>query len=450
MKRFITLFAALSLLVSCQSTLSSAPSTTVTYAAITGSDPQAESLTGFTVTVNSVTYRAVVNRFTRAVTLYLPSGTAVTALTPAVSTASGLTVTAPSTAAVDFSSPVTYTLSDGSSYVVTVKTDVPSAATVNGWIGKGINVGNDLDAWPGAEGSWTNSVVAQETFFDDYKKLGFNSVRIPITWGEATNKADRLSDAGAASTINSTFMNRVDQVVGWAIDAGLTVVINAHHEDWIRTLTGSAVTAQMPRFEALWTQIAEHFKGWPPQLVFEILNEPQGKMTNADVITLNQAILKKIRPSNPTRVVIVGSNSYNSLYTLKDGSFSLPTDSAAGGPFLIANFHNYNPWTFAGQSSGSWGSSSDIASMKADLDAAAAWAAGKSVPVYMGEYGVTLQYQGTKTDLTSRTAWYTQVTKIAKADGISMALWDDYGDFKLYDRVNRTYDKNALDAVLAQ
>jgi endoglucanase len=270
----------------------------------------------------------------------------------------------------------------------------------------------------------------------------------------ASNPSDRLSDKSPFA-VNPVFMARVDQVAGWAIDAGLTVVINAHHENWIRTLTGSAMTAQLPRFEALWTQIAQHFAGWPPQLVFEILNEPQppagsstGGMSNADLKVLNQDILNIIRKYDPTRVVIVGADQYNSLFSLVSGTFNLPVDSALGGPYLIATFHNYNPWSFAGQSSGTWGSADDIASMTGQLAVAATWGEQNHVPIYMGEYGVILQYQGLKTDAASRLAWYTQVTKIARADGISMALWDDFGDFKLYDRSHRTFDSEILKAVL--
>jgi endoglucanase len=103
---------------------------------------------------------------------------------------------------------------------------------------------------------------------------------------------------------------------------------------------------------ALWTQIAEHFQSWPPQLVFEILNEPQAKMTNADISDLNRTILTVIRASNPTRVVILGPARYNAIDAMTDGVISVPAPAADA--HTIANFHNYNPWPFAGQSTGTW------------------------------------------------------------------------------------------------
>jgi aryl-phospho-beta-D-glucosidase BglC (GH1 family) len=433
------------------------PASPVTYTPVGGTAPAPSSILGFALTSPAPGARGIVNRFDHTIKLYLP-GADVSSVMPVVVLADGVTIRSPPPGPIDLSAPVTYHLSDGSAYAVSaITTPAPPAATVNDWLGTGINFGNDLDAWPGEEGSWTEGVVAQEYFFDDYRTMGFESVRIPITWGESANTAERLSDEGASSMVNPTFMSRVDTVTGWAIDAGLTVVINAHHEDWIRTLTGSAYQAQKPRFVALWTQIAEHFKSWPPQLVFEILNEPNAAMTNGDVNDLNATILGIIRVSNPDRTVILGANEWNAMSALQDGVFSVPVP--ASDPHIIVNFHNYNPWSFCGNAIGTWGSVSDVATMASDLDNVATWAKARGVPLYMGEYGVTMAYAGTITDPASRTAWDRQVSNMARARGISMAIWDQhdtfnpsitYGDIKVYDRVKRTCDRVEIDAVLGR
>ncbi len=416
--------------------------------------PADKAITSFTVPGA----RGIVNRYSRTIQLYLPEGSSITALTPSIALASGYSISSPDTAVPqDLTNPVTYTVTNGGTstdYQVQAFNTAPAAADVDSWLGRGINLGNDLDAWPGDEGSWTGGVVAKEYFFDDYLNLGFNSVRIPITWGAATN-----SRLGTSSpyTVTPSFMTRVDTVAGWGIDRGLAVVINAHHEDWIRAQTGSAFTAALPRFEALWTQIANHFKDWPPQLVFEILNEPQGSIKESEVNTLNADILAIIRGTggnNATRTVIVGPYQYNSLYALTSTSaasgdtiFAVPSDGST--PHLIANFHDYNPWPFAGQSTGTWGSSSDISQAANELDSVVAWSASHgSIPLYMGEFGATLQYNGKKTDAASRVTWYTKMAALASARGIPAVAWDDYGDFKLYDRVNRAFATAILPALM--
>jgi aryl-phospho-beta-D-glucosidase BglC (GH1 family) len=448
MKAVISTILFAGLFLAC-STLSPSPPTALSYTPVGGKPPADVSI--LSASLASPAARGIVNRFDHTIRFYLPASSDLSALTPVIVTGAGVSVTStvPASPPFDFSGgPVTYHLSDGSTYRAQAFNTVPSAATVNGWLGTGINLGNDLDAWPGAEGSWTGNVIAQAYFFDDYKTMGFDSVRIPVTWGGALPPTDRLSRAGADSAVNPDFMERVDTVAGWGIDAGLAVVINAHHEDWIRTLTGSSYQAQKPRFVALWTQIARHFQNWPPQLVFEILNEPQGKMTEADVNDLNKTILAVIRATNPTRVVILGAARYNSLDAMQDGVFTVPPP--AGDAFIIASFHNYNPWSFAGQSSGTWGAAGDISRMAADLHNAAGWAKSHGVPVYMGEYGVTFRYNAARTDLASRAAWYRQVYQIARASGISMAAWDDSGDFKLYDRVNRSCDSSVIPIITAR
>jgi endoglucanase len=453
MKNLTAVFAVVLTFLTACSSGSSGKSIPAGYSAVPAISLANKTITSFTVTGA----RGTINRFDRTVKLYLPvdSGLNLASLAPTITLASGYTISPASGATSDFSSgTVTYTVtktSDGSTtdYVVSATKTAPDAATVDGWLGRGINLGNDLDAWPGDEGSWTGNVVAKEYFFDDYLSLGFNSVRVPITWGEATN-----SRLGTSSPYNvsSSFMNRVDTVAGWGIDRGLTVVINAHHEDWIRTKTGSALTAALPRFEALWTQIANHFKDWPPQLVFEILNEPHDGPTAAEINALNSDILAIIRGTggnNATRAVIIGAISYNSLFALTDGTFTIPSDGAT--PHLIANFHDYNPWPFAGQSTGTWGSSSDIATATSNLDSVVAWSAANGhIPLYMGEFGATLQYNGAKTDAASRVAWYTNMASLAhdNARNIAAVAWDDYGDFKLYDRVNRAFATSILPALM--
>jgi endoglucanase len=416
------------------------------YVAVTGADPLPESILGASLV--SPAARGIVNRFDHTITFYLPAGADLSELTPAFRTVGGVTVSSMTIGgSLDLRSPATVELSDGSSYKLQAFAKAPTADEINARLGTGINLGNDLDAWPGSEGSWTGGVVAQEYFFDDYRKMGFDSVRIPITWGGASRASERL-DTKPPYGVDPSFMSRAEELAGWGIDAGLTVVINAHHEDWIRTKSGSSLAAAEPRFEALWRQIADHFKDWPPQLVFEVLNEPNGPITEAEVVALNADILAIIRASggcNETRTVILGGNRWNSMEALKDKSFALPID-----PHIIATFHNYNPWSFAGESSGTWGSNSDAARMTKDLSDVATWAADRGVPLYMGEYGVIFQFGGRKTDLKSRAAWYRSVRGTAKALGISMAIWDDFGDFKIYDRQGRTFDGSVIPTVTAR
>jgi len=374
------------------------------------------------------------------VSVYVPFDTDISALVPALTLSPGATVSPLSGTAQNFTSPVTYTVTGPGgiqAYAVSVfKAPVAiSAAALNTQLGTGINLGNTLDATPD-EGSWTNGALAQESYFQAYKTAGFTSVRVPITWGAHFGTT-------APYTIDPTFLARVKTVAGWGTSRGLAIVINAHHEGWLKDNYAANIT----RFESLWAQIAAAFQDTPSTLAFEILNEPQGAMTDADVNDVNARILAIIRRTNPTRVVIIGANSYNSMYKLKDGSLTIPAD-----PYLIATYHYYNPWSFAGQSSGTWGTASDIATVQSDFVSLKNWGATHSIPVYMGEYGVTLHYTAngvtTNTDAASRLLWYQTVCKKANEQGIACAAWDDSGDFGIFHRSNQTWETAILDAIM--
>jgi endoglucanase len=136
-------------------------------------------------------------------------------------------------------------------------------------MGRGINVGNVLDARSG-EGTWRPQAKAH--FFTDIKAAGMTHVRIPITWRHymsTTGAIDGIwTDDDSGRTL--TFMDRVEEVVGWALDAGLVAVINSHHDDWLC----ASYDENKDRFDTLWDAIIERFKDASENLVFEIINEP--------------------------------------------------------------------------------------------------------------------------------------------------------------------------------
>jgi endoglucanase len=166
-------------------------------------------------------------------------------------------------------------------------------------MGKGINLGNTLEA--PHEGNW--SVPAQPWYFQDIADAGFSSVRIPVRW---ENHMDTL----APYTVDSTWMARVEELVDYALNEGLVVIINSHHDnDWLY----HEFPTKMVRFEALWEQIALHFKDKPEDLVFEIVNEPlfrsepQGsRYTPTEGVSDHQR-----KQSHPYRDLYRGRERYN-------------------------------------------------------------------------------------------------------------------------------------------
>ncbi|HEU4751662.1 MAG TPA: glycoside hydrolase family 5 protein [Armatimonadota bacterium] len=309
------------------------------------------------------------------------------------------------------------------------------ASAINRMLGRGINFGNALEA--PREGEW--GVTLKEEYFDAVRKAGFNSVRIPIKWsGHAAREAPY--------TIDPAFFRRIDWAVDQALARGLLPVINVHHYDELYP----DPDAHQARFLALWRQIAEHYRARPDRLVFEALNEPNGKLDNDRWNRMIPEVLAAIRQTNPRRAVIVGPSNWNGIRDLP--RLRLPEDDR----HLIATFHYYLPFHFTHQGA-EWAKGSEkwlgttwtatpeqLRVLREDFDVASRWAAEQRRPLYLGEFGA---YQ--RADMPSRARWTSAVAREAEKRGFSWAYWEFGAGFGAYDRSAGTW-KEPLRAALLQ
>lgn len=286
-------------------------------------------------------------------------------------------------------------------------------------LGKCVNLGNMLEA-PN-EGEWGH--VVEEDFFATIANAGFDSVRIPTKW---SNKA--LNNP--PYTINATFFNRMDEVIGWALDAGLQVLLNIHHYDEI-VVNPDAHTA---RVIAIWEQISEHYAAYPDTLAFELLNEPHSELTAQKWNALYPQLIDTIRVTNPTRRIVFGGVWWNSFHTLDE--LVLPQDKSN----LIATFHYYLPFEFTHQGAewvdGSdawlgqtWGLGTDYQAIFNDFEGVRQWGEANEIPVFLGEFGAYY-----KADQASRVL-YTEAVRMAAEDaGFSWCYWEFAAGFGIYDK----------------
>jgi endoglucanase len=239
-------------------------------------------------------------------------------------------------------------------------------------MGLGINLGNTLEA--PVEGAWAPKATQQD--FDQYKQKGFTNIRIPLRWDNHTQVAPPYR-------IDEQFMARVEQVVGWSLQRGFVTVINTHHDDWLDNQANFA--AQLPRFKAIWTQIAARFQGKPETLLFEVYNEPH-IMSVDQLNKMNAAALPIIRKNNPNRIVILGGLQWmNPNWQVQHpAAMTIPR----GDPQLMLEIHNYDPAPYAlvkEPTVHSWGSAVDIAALNKWMDDIAAWSKSHHLPIYYGE-----------------------------------------------------------------
>jgi len=283
-------------------------------------------------------------------------------------------------------------------------------------MGRGINMGNTLDP-PGGEGTWNNP-PAQEYYFDDYKDAGFTCVRVPITW-------DQHTDTVLPYTIGSTWLNRIEQIVDWGLSRDLLVIINAHHDSWIKE---DYTAENIERFDSIWSQIATRFQDKSDSLIFEIINEPN-PMSLANVNELNERVLGIIRTTNPTRNVCFSGHMWSNSEQLLVAD--IPVDN-----YLIGYYHSYDPYPFGLEGPGTYGSNADIAKTVAKFQSVATWATNNNIPVVLSEFGYI-----NKCEYNSRMCAYATVTEKARTFNVAFQAWDDGGNFRIYNRNTRMWNE---------
>jgi len=283
-------------------------------------------------------------------------------------------------------------------------------------MGRGINLGNTLE--PPQEGAWNNG-PAQEHYFDDYAETGFATVRVPVRW-------DQHLGTSAPFAVDAAWMDRVEQVVDWGLERGLFVILNAHHDDWLKNDYDNPTL--QARFDSLWSQIATRFQDKPDRLLFEILNEPFLPMTLADTDDMNARVLPIIRRTNPTRLVLYSGASWSSRQQLL--AAQVPDD-----PHVIGYYHSYDPYLLGLEGQGTWGSASDRNELAQAFQQVAAWSASTGVPVILSEFGAIRSG-----DYNARMRHYGAFVASALEHGIPFQAWDDGGDFRIYERDARDWN----------
>ena len=151
-------------------------------------------------------------------------------------------------------------------------------------------------------------------------------------------------------------------------------------------------------------------------------------MTIAQVNDLNARILKIIRATNPTRLVLFTGDDWSQPDRLI--AAAVPDD-----PYLIGTFHLYFPTNFA-EGRGIWGGAEDRTALHQEFEKVSAWSAAHGVPVLLGEFGAV-----SVADPVSRRAFYAAYVGEALSHGFAFTVWDDGGRLRVYERAARNWNE---------
>jgi len=291
-----------------------------------------------------------------------------------------------------------------------------SAIEQNKKLGRGVNIiGYDKELWKDhTKGRF------KDGYFKMIREAGFSNVRINL---------HPFSSMDSSYKISSEWLETLDWAVEKGLEAGLMVILDMHE---FNAMADDPV-AKKEMFLSVWKQLAPRYKDYPQNLIFEVLNEPNGKLTPELWNTFLVEAVKIIRTTNPDRTLIIGPGNWNGIESLH--TLVLPEEDKN----IIVTVHFYHPMKFTHQgapwseenanlSGITWsGTKEEKDEVDTKLKVAADWAKANNRPIFLGEFG---SYD--RADMDSRARYTRYVARTAEKLGFSWAYWQFDSDFIVY------------------
>lgn len=355
-------------------------------------------------------------------------------------------------------------------------------------MGAGWNVGNQLEANAGGkvnETAWGNPEITQE-LISAVADAGFQTIRVPVSY------LDRIDDENGY-TVDTAWLDRVEEVVQYCYNEGLYVIINMHGDGY-NTVEGGWFLVNgedqdyiCEKYAAVWKQVAERFADYDEHLIFESMNEELDGNYDGDpnpeyyanLNKYNQIFVDTVRATgekNTHRWLLMPGWNTNIAYTVGDYGFEMPTDEncTAGENRMMLSVHYYDPWDYCGEEDlktilwgdygekmidthgfprmniARWGDQSYLDDLFQQLYDAYVQ---NDIPVVIGEYGCidkSSAYAGFEGQITANRAYFNgYVAGKAASMGMIPVYWDNgyngvYG-FGLFDR--NTYEQTQPEII---
>ena len=322
-------------------------------------------------------------------------------------------------------------------------------------MGLGINLGNTMESydatnctslsytWPPVvknntpqdyETCW-GAVVTTQKIIDGMKNAGFNTIRIPVFWGNMM-----VNDG--TYTISKAYINRVKEIVDYCRNSGVYAVINIHHfDEFIIRRNTKENAAEI--FKKIWTQIANYFKEYSDYLMFEGFNEylGGGQIDSNNEINdlpesegydwtnkMNQAFVDAVRATggnNAKRMLIV-SGYFTNVEKTTNSAFKMPKDTTKDRMMVSVHYIDGNAYWSKQIGSKFWRlfSINQLNKLKKSFSE-------KGIPVFVGEttsiYDNDRFSENAAVNSTSEAVDY--IIRLIKSYGFVPVLWDVNDNF---------------------
>src|SRR5258706_15690040 len=168
---------------------------------------------------------------------------------------------------------------------------------------------------------------------DYIKSAGFDHIRLPVDEEQLWDETGKR---------NSDAFELLKKSLEWCQEAGLRAVVDLHilrsHHFNAKEKPLWTVPAEQDKFIALWKDLSAFLHTWPTGMVaYELMNEPvadDAEQWN----TLLAKVVDSIRLWEPERVLVIGSNRWQSANTFDQ--LRVPKNDT----HILLSFHFYEPF----------------------------------------------------------------------------------------------------------
>ena len=265
------------------------------------------------------------------------------------------------------------------------------------------------------------------------KRKGFGIIRLPFRW-------ERVLRPLGSSTLITNEINKIKQVLNWATELGLRVILDMHNfgryctycngsssANNVYKIIGEDNTCTVEHFCQVWRLLAKEFKDYECIWAYEIMNEPYGMLTSTPWVQIAQQGIYAVREYDTRTAILIDGDSFASARNWQSVSDNLRTlnDPADN---LIFSAHCYFDHDSSGEYSRSYDNSganaqTGVTRLKPFVD----WCNRYGKRGFVGEYGIP--------DDDSR--WLTvleNALNYLKDNGMGGTYWaagHRWGDYKL-------------------
>ena len=302
-------------------------------------------------------------------------------------------------------------------------------------------------------------------FYQEIWDVGFDHIRLVINFSSENpypeyNMDHVAFDEEGNPHVTEEFYEVLDLITKLATDAGLYVVLDMHESEiGVDRTTSEGHQQNLAYFNALWSDIAEHYKDASEKIFFELMNEPNFNADDPDWVyqilrDYMQSGVNTIREIDEDRMIITTFESAS--YQLCAKNHPEMIEQFKQDPYIWFTCHNYFPYEFTIENNRThidavtgepiyYPFNEDMERITiSEIQAIRETEIELGIDFWVGEFGAF-----DNVNHEDRIAYYKASAKTYRRCQIAWCKWEISWGFTTYDLWTKEWDQEMLDALFS-